>query len=162
MSRPDVPPTARPVTPSVTPSVTPPVASLVPHAGPMCLLETVSEWRDDGISCEALVTDDHPLRVRGRLPATALIEYAAQAMAAHGRLIANTGSASPRPGRLVGLRATELALRWVTDRRLRIEVNQIGGDPANVLYGFEVFGIDDPAHRRRLANGRAIVTLEAA
>ena len=81
---------------------------------------------------------------------------------ANGPAGATADPATPRPGRLVGLRATELAVRWVGDRRLRIEVSQIGGDAANVLYGFEVFGIDDPAHRRRLANGRAIVTLEAA
>ena len=170
----------------MSPPVAPPVAGLVPHAGPMCLLERVVDWSDEGIRCEATVTEAHPLRTGGRLPATALIEYAAQAMAAHGRLLADASAstdadhgtgprdgesdghghgdhgdrpARPRPGRLVGLRATELACRWVDERKLRIEVRRLGGDPANVLYGFTVFGRDGA---EPLASGRAIVTLEAA
>lgn len=153
----------------------PPVAALVPHAGPMCLLDRVIDWDAAGIRCEATVGEAHPLQVDGRLPATSLIEYAAQAMAAHGRLIAGSPAGDPagdpatdeagdgtgpRPGRLVGLRATELACRWVTERRLRIEVRRLGGDPANVLYGFEVFG-EAPRGEHPLASGRAVVTLVA-
>ena len=151
----------------------PPMASLVPHAGAMCLLDRVIDWDEDGIRCEATVADRHPLKVGTRLPATALIEYAAQAMAAHGRLIALAEAADqagadgandgrprpgPRPGRLVGLRGIDLGVRWVDHRRLQVLVRRLGGDSANVLYGFEVLGTDG-TDDTRLASGRAFVTL---
>ena len=147
----------------------PPMASLVPHAGAMCLLDRVIDWDEDGIRCEATVADRHPLKVGTRLPATALIEYAAQAMAAHGRLTTLADGAAragaggsdggrPRPGRLVGLRGIDLAVRWVDHRRLQVLVRRLGGDSANVLYGFEVLGTDG-TDDTRLASGRAFVTL---
>ncbi len=163
----------------MTQRAAPAIASLVPHAGPMCLLGAILDWDTEGICCEATIAEVHPLHSNGRLPATALIEYAAQAMAAHGRLVAADADAveaveavdasggpdrlptRPRPGRLVGLRATELNCRWVAQRQLRIEVRQLGGDPANVLYGFDVLGVDDPQAPQQLASGRAVVTLEA-
>jgi predicted hotdog family 3-hydroxylacyl-ACP dehydratase len=61
---------------------------LIPHSGEMCLLARVVACDDATIRCEA---DNHadpanPLRnVRG-LPASAGIEYAAQAMALHAAL----------------------------------------------------------------------------
>lgn len=168
--------------------MTPPVASLVPHAGPMCLIDQVLDWDEHRIRCEATVSEVHPLKVGARLPATALIEYAAQAMAAHGRLLAlasagdgraGDGSADddsaadtagPKPGMLVGLRAIELDCRWVDHRRLDIRVDRLGGDALSVLYGFEVYGAEPggpapeaglPASAATaLAKGRAIVTLE--
>ena len=158
----------------------PPVASLVPHAGPMCLLDRVLDWDAERILCEASVADAHPLKAGGRLPATALIEYAAQAMAAHGRLLAlaiatggnGADDGKPTPGMLVGLRATDLSCRWVSHRRLAIEVRRLGGDVANILYGFEISGTDTPGTDMpgvdagaagqgvTLASGRAFVTLE--
>ena len=136
-----------------------PVAALVPHAGPMCLLGQVTDWNADAIRCTAKVGDRHPLKIGGRLPATALIEYAAQAMAAHGRLLARDGSGyqhPPRPGMLAGLRAAELSCRWVEARELVIAVDRVGGDGHNVLYRFTVAGVDGAA----LASGRAIVVLD--
>ncbi len=73
------------------------IAARIPHAGRMCLLDRVIAWDEDGIVCESdgHRTDDrdrrrdgpHPLVRDGALPATAAIEYAAQAMALHGALI---------------------------------------------------------------------------
>jgi predicted hotdog family 3-hydroxylacyl-ACP dehydratase len=56
----------------------------------MCLLERVTAWDAENIQCEAISHRDlnHPLGNNGKLDATAAIEYAAQAMAVHGALIA--------------------------------------------------------------------------
>ncbi|MGB7757445.1 MAG: hypothetical protein WBL23_15425, partial [Salinisphaera sp.] len=65
-------------------------ADLVPHAGAMCLLDDVIAWQDEWIHCRSRMRApaEHPLADLGVLPATALIEYAAQATAAHGTLLA--------------------------------------------------------------------------
>jgi predicted hotdog family 3-hydroxylacyl-ACP dehydratase len=62
----------------------------IPHQGRMCLLDEVIGWNSGSISCRsgshrAL---DHPLRAHGRLGIACGIEYAAQAMAVHGALVA--------------------------------------------------------------------------
>lgn len=133
-----------------------PVADLVPHSGPMCLLGRIVDWTDDRLRCTATIADGHPLAMDGRLPSTALIEYAAQAMAAHGRLVAGATTAPPRPGMLVGIRSTTLAQRWVDARGLAITVERRSGDEVNVLYDFVVGDAAGPV----LASGRAIVVLE--
>jgi predicted hotdog family 3-hydroxylacyl-ACP dehydratase len=135
-----------------------PVADLVPHSGPMCLLGEIVDWSDERLRCTAAISDSHPLAIDGRLPATALIEYAAQAMAAHGRLVAGAATARPRPGMLVGIRSTTLARRWVDARQLAITVERRSGDEVNVLYDFVVGEAAGPV----LASGRAIVVLERA
>ena len=68
---------------------------------------------------------------------------------------------------LIGLRATDLSCRWVSHQRLAIEVRRLGGDEANILYGFEVSGTAAPGvdttasgPGETLASGRAFVTLE--
>jgi predicted hotdog family 3-hydroxylacyl-ACP dehydratase len=60
----------------------------IPHHGRMCLLDEVLEWDAQHIRCRSGThrQPDHPLRSQGRLGAACGIEYAAQAMAAHGAL----------------------------------------------------------------------------
>jgi len=62
---------------------------LIPHAGGMCLLDRVVGHSAHDIECTARshLAPDHPLRRGGQLSALHLIEYAAQAMAAHGALV---------------------------------------------------------------------------
>ncbi len=81
------------------------IAARIPHQGAMCLLDAVVDWSETAISCRAVSHADpaNPLRADGRLGAAAGIEYAAQAMAVHGALLA---AASERPApRLPGQRA---------------------------------------------------------
>jgi predicted hotdog family 3-hydroxylacyl-ACP dehydratase len=64
------------------------IAELLPHGSGMVLLDRILECGKQTIHCE---TDSHqapdnPLRRRGRLPAMAAIEYAAQASALHAAL----------------------------------------------------------------------------
>jgi hypothetical protein len=75
------------------------IAARIPHQGSMCLLAAVVDWSADGISCRAVSHADpaNPLRAEGRLGAANGIEYAAQAMALHGALLAG-GDAHAAPG----------------------------------------------------------------
>jgi predicted hotdog family 3-hydroxylacyl-ACP dehydratase len=143
----------------------------------MCLLDRVLSWDGDHLECSAglsLSTADHPLAQDGRLPATAAIEYAAQAMALHGRLMqeqaaedaaaadpegaASAPSQAPRRGFLAGLRSIHLHARWigVDTPLLTIRVERFAGDEVQVLYDFEVRGSGP------IARGRAVVVLDAA
>jgi predicted hotdog family 3-hydroxylacyl-ACP dehydratase len=130
------------------------IARLVPHAGTMVLLDELISHDDQAIHCRAeLVLDDqHPLVRKGRLPATALAEYGAQAMAVHGGLLAEPGS-PPRPGRLVALGQLDLALDALA-RPVTLEVHArcLGGDRAGQIYEFEVL-----AGEQWLARGRATI-----
>ena len=80
----------------------------------MCLLDAVLEWSDTLIVCRAVSHADpaNPLRAENRLGAAAGIEYAAQAMAVHGALIAGD-DAPPRQGYLTSVRSVALAQSWI-------------------------------------------------
>ena len=91
------------------------ILARVPHQGAMCLWDEVLDWGATRIRLRAGNHRDpvHPLRARGRLPALALCEYGAQAMAVHGGLLAaREGRAAP-PGLLVSLRGVELARAFI-------------------------------------------------
>lgn len=62
----------------------------IPHKGRMCLLDAVVSWDATRIRCRSAShrAPDHPLRAHGRLGIACGIEYAAQAMAVHGALVA--------------------------------------------------------------------------
>ena len=66
------------------------IRELVPHAGKMCLLERVVDCDTASIRCETRSHLDraNPLRRNGHLSSVCAIEYAAQAMALHGALMA--------------------------------------------------------------------------
>ncbi|MBU2640647.1 MAG: 3-hydroxylacyl-ACP dehydratase [Gammaproteobacteria bacterium] len=132
----------------------------IPHQGSMCLLDHVDSWDAQHIHCSASShrAPDNPLRAHGRLGAACGIEYAAQAMAAHGALLAAADSA-PRAGYLASVRGVELKVARLDDiaADLRIEAERMSGDDNTILYGFSVF-----AGQELLLNGRAIVVLDAA
>lgn len=75
------------------------IAALLPHAGSMLLIDSVHAWDAEQIHCVAdnHRAADHPLRVGDRLPTIAAIEYAAQAMALHGRLNSASGASPGTP-----------------------------------------------------------------
>ena len=66
------------------------IRQLIPHAGSMCLIDSVSAWNVSRIDCtsESHHDPDHPLRRDGRLAALHAFEYGAQAAAIHGGLLA--------------------------------------------------------------------------
>ena len=132
-------------------------ASLIPHAGTMCLLDAVQAW--DATTIHAISTGhvriDHPLRGELGLHAVHLAEYGAQAMAVHGALLARTrGIGGVRPGRLVSLRDVRLFEEYVDrlDGHLDVHAECLYADDGGAQYAFHV------EHRGRLlANGRAAV-----
>jgi predicted hotdog family 3-hydroxylacyl-ACP dehydratase len=132
----------------------------LPHQGSMCLLDAVTEWDAQRIRCTASShrAADNPLRAHDRLGAACGIEYAAQAMAAHGALLAAADSA-PRAGYLASARGVDLHVARLDDLAddLEVEAERLSGDDNTILYGFRV-----SAAGRELLSGRATVVLDAA
>lgn len=91
------------------------IQGLIPHGGSMCLLERIVAWNERSVS---LATSTHaavgnPLRRHGRLHAIHLCEYGAQAMAAHGGLLARGAGRGATSGMLVSLRDVVLSADFV-------------------------------------------------
>ena len=136
------------------------IAAHIPHQGSMCLLDEVAGWDETRIACRASSHRalDHPLRMHGRLGAACGIEYAAQAMAVHGALLASA-DAAPRAGYLVSARGVELHVMRLDDivADLIVEADCIMNQANNVLYAFSIRAQD-----RLLLQGRAAVVLDAS
>lgn len=134
------------------------IASLIPHAGDMCLLDAVLSWDAETIRCRTARhrLPDNPLRHDGRLGVLAGIEFAAQAMAAHGRLGAAIGE-RPRAGFIASLRDITCRCdrldRFEDD--LMVTATRLMGDGAHVMYGFRI-----SCGTREILTGRATVVLQ--
>jgi len=136
------------------------IAAHIPHQGNMCLLDAVVDWSENAISCRAIGHSDpaNPLRAEGRLGAANGIEYAAQAMAIHGALLAGQDDA-PRQGYLTSVRSVALHVDRLDDLAgpLAVQAERLSGDANNILYQFSV------GHAGRcLLEGRAAVVIDAA
>ena len=136
------------------------IARRIPHHGDMCLLDAVVDWSETAISCRATSHADpaNPLRAADRLGAANGIEYAAQAMAVHGALLAGT-SDRPRQGYLTSVRGVTLHAARLDDLpgELIVRAERLSGDANNILYQFSVSHAD-----RCLRAGRAAVVLDAS
>ena len=135
------------------------IARHIPHQGSMCLLDYVEAWDRQRIQYRASShrAADNPLRAYGRLGAACGIEYAAQAMAVHGALLAPPDSRSARFGYLVSVRGTQLHVPRLDDiaADLLVQAACITRSENNILYQFGV-----SAAGRLLLDGRAAVVLE--
>ena len=135
------------------------IAARIPHQGRMCLLDAVLAWDSGQIHCRASShrQPDNPLRAAARLGVACGIEYAAQAMAVHGALLAPAG-APPRPGYLASVRSVQLAVDRLDDlaQDLDIVAERLSGDEHNILYHFRVEHAGN-----LLLSGRAAVMLVA-
>jgi predicted hotdog family 3-hydroxylacyl-ACP dehydratase len=127
---------------------------LIPHAGNMCLLDRIVARSDAGIECAARshTSPDHPLRSGGQLSALHLVEYAAQAMAAHGALRAG----GLQRGMLAALREVRLHVDRIDsiDAELRVHATRRIVQPSGSLYDFRV-----EANGRLLCEGRIAIAL---
>ena len=115
---------------------------LIPHRGTMCLLDVVVAWDDQRIHARA---DSHrsaanPLRSDERLRAVHLCEYAAQAMAIHGGLVASREGRVAAPGFLVSLRAVRLHAARIDDLpgALEVHAEKLLDGGASWQYAFRV------------------------
>jgi predicted hotdog family 3-hydroxylacyl-ACP dehydratase len=148
------------------------IERLIPHQGAMCLLEGVEQWDRERIVCHGVGhrLTSHPLRSRGGLLSTCLIEYAAQAMALHGALcgaldaaaVANASETAPAPaaGMLASARNVQFTrlrlddLPPATPDRLSIVATREAASELQLLYEFSA------SHAGTLlASGRVSVTL---
>ncbi|MGH8133529.1 MAG: 3-hydroxylacyl-ACP dehydratase [Steroidobacteraceae bacterium] len=139
----------------------------------MCLLDEVLAWDATRIRCRSGThrAADNPLRAHGRLGAACGIEYAAQAMAVHGALVAASaplastvsthvrGSIGATVGYLASVRNVALQVTRLDDveGELVAAAERVAGDGRTVLYEFEVSGAG-----RVLLSGRASVVFDAA
>jgi len=137
------------------------IAARIPHHGDMCLLDAVQAWSPDTIDCVAISHTDpaNPLRAEGRLGVAHGIEYAAQAMAVHGALLAGEAGGPPRQGYLASVRGVHLHVDRLDDLHgpLAVRAERLSGDGLHILYRFAVH------HQGRcLLEGRAAVVLDAS
>lgn len=136
------------------------IAARIPHAGRMCLLDRLEAWSGTSIRCSAHshAGADNPLRSAGGLLAPCAIEYAAQAMALHGALLAPPGT-PPSPGYLVSVRSVACHVLRLDDvaGALQVEAERLAGDGGQVLYRFSV----GDERGKVLVEGRAAVVLDA-
>lgn len=134
------------------------IARRIPHSGTMCLLDRLDAWDAEAIHCstESHRLPDNPLRTASGLMAPNLIEYAAQAMALHGGLLAPEG-AEPSAGFLASARGVRFAVDRFDDVEgaLQVQARRLSGDARQVLYEFAVKN----AANELLAEGRAVVVL---
>lgn len=140
------------------------IAGLIPHSGAMCLLSRALEWDDESIHCIATSHRDarNPLLSNGVLSSVCGVEYAAQAMAVHGALLARrhsgTAPIKPRPGMIASLRDVSLHVPALHDigEDLQIHASRLMGSESNIIYAFTI-----KAGARLLLEGRATVVLAA-
>jgi predicted hotdog family 3-hydroxylacyl-ACP dehydratase len=144
----------------------------IPHKGRMCLLDEVLSWDAVRIRCRSAThrSADNPLRLHGRLGAACGIEYAAQAMAVHGALIAASaplastvarsvrGSIGSSVGYLASVRNVTLRVERLDDLEadLIAAAERVTGDGRTVLYEFSV-----TSGRQLLVSGRASIVFDA-
>lgn len=134
------------------------IAARIPHQGTMCLLESLHSWTTEQIRCSTHThrLADNPLRTASGLLSPCAIEYAAQAMALHGALMAPAG-ARPAPGYLASVRGVQLHRARLDDvaGALTVQAQRLAGDGTQILYHFMV--CDERG--APLAEGRATVVL---
>jgi predicted hotdog family 3-hydroxylacyl-ACP dehydratase len=132
------------------------IRALIPHSGLMCLLDEVTQWDDESITCVTNThrDSDNPLRRDGRLSVVHAFEYGAQAAAVHGGLRARSLGEIAPPGYLAALRDAHLHVTSLDDIRspLQIRANRLFGDGANTIYECRISSDNVP-----LADGRVTI-----
>ncbi|MBV9914515.1 MAG: hypothetical protein JOZ93_18190 [Sinobacteraceae bacterium] len=134
------------------------IESHIPHRGTMCLLEEVLSWDATHARCRSSTHRrvDNPLRAYDRLGAACGVEYAAQAMAVHGALMAERSGSTAAPGMLASVRNVQLHVERLDDIAADViaAVQWLAGDAHTTLYEFSI-----AADGRVLLTGRAAIAL---
>ncbi len=134
------------------------IRTLIPHAGLMCLLDSVLKWDDESIVCTSETHRDpaNPLRRHGRLSALHAFEYGAQAAAVHGGLRARSAGVAAPPCYLAALRGGHLQVVRLDDIASPLEVRAhiLFGEAGNAIYECHVSAGD-----ALLAEGRITIML---
>lgn len=132
----------------------------IPHHGAMCLLDEVAAWDLGEIRCRASShgLGGNPLRSHGRLGAACGVEYAGQAMAVHGAIVAALTGTRARAGYLASIRNLLLQVTRLDDvpGPLMVNAQRLAGDDGSALYEFSLTG-----DGRVLLSGRAGIVFAA-
>ena len=136
------------------------LAAFLPHAGEMCLIDSVECWDDSMIRCR---TRSHhrlsnPLRRGSRLESIAGLEYGAQAMGIHVGLRRQTRSEPGKVGYVGGLRDVVLGREWLDEclDELIIEATCLLDDRQSFMYQFSI-----SSGGRSVIAGRASIFLKS-
>ena len=139
----------------------PAIGALVPHSGPMCLLDRVLAHAPDHTVCAV-----DPRRSTlfaasgGGVPAWVGLEYMAQCIAAHGGLVALAQGLPLRPGVFLGSRRVSFAVQhFDADRELRVSARHHRGARGLVAFDCEIRDLDGESP---LVHGRLNVYLVEA
>jgi predicted hotdog family 3-hydroxylacyl-ACP dehydratase len=135
------------------------IATMIPHAGSMCLLDAVLRWDAASVRCLSRrhCSADNPLRrADGGLGSACGVELAAQAMAIHGRLVAGSGGQSAH-GYLASVREVRLRTPRLDGIAgdIVVDAERLMGDARGASYRF-VLASDGV----ELISGRATVLLD--
>ena len=118
------------------------LCALIPHSGDMCLLDRVEHWDQASIQCssETHLSPQNPLRTQSRLAVVHAIEYAGQAMAVHGGLLAREQGKQPAQGFIAALRDIRLHESYLHNKPdpLFIRADAILQSPDAMIYQFKV------------------------
>lgn len=112
----------------------PPPATLVPHAPPALLVQSMIEVSEDGASAIVLIPNDNPFAVSGRAPAFVGLEAGAQAAAVL-EALNRSGVAGPRIGYVVAIRNARFRTPWLpVETPLSVTVRLTGSAPPLSIY----------------------------
>lgn len=141
--------------------ITQDIAALLPHAAPMILIDSLLESTENVLLCRANshLKADNPLRIDGVLSVFAGVEYAAQAMAVHGRL-SREATASPPVRGFVAVASKLEAHAEQLDAiasPLQIRVERVASNHDSSLYTFTLH-----AEQQLLLEGQLMAVLEAS
>lgn len=130
----------------------------MPHAGAMVLLDRIVRWDAAGIVCAARSHLDagNPLRHQGRLAAVCGVEYALQAAALHGAMVA--GGCAQGAGYAASLRDVVLAVERLDDPalgELTVSAALATRETFGMIYDFAI----ESAARTALLSGRCSIAL---
>lgn len=135
----------------------PEVQSLIPHAGPSCLLAAVQSFTPTHTECRAIVDASHPYLAQGSVHTLLAIELFAQAAAVHRALSTKDANGPVALGTLAAAQAEVYVDRLEPPLTLRVRVGQ--GHVLGSLHSFqgELFSAgDEPT---LLATGEITVSI---
>ncbi len=126
------------------------IDQVLPHAGPMILLDEVAAYSDDRLKAAVEIrSDSRFIRAQG-MPAHVVIEYMAQACSAFSGIEALEAGRSPRVGYLLGTREFRAHRSWIGEgERLAITADLVYRDEEMSVFDCKVdAGSDEIAFAR--------------
>jgi predicted hotdog family 3-hydroxylacyl-ACP dehydratase len=131
------------------------ILGLIPHQGAMCLLDGVTGWTAQDITCHSASHLDpaNPLRRDGQLAPICGVEYGLQAAAVHGALC---NGAPQQAGFVAALRRLEMHVDRLDDPAfgvLAVSATLEHADSTGMIYAFRLTS----ASGRCLLAGRGVV-----